>query len=94
LHTKAGYCRGGDYHKSIQHDIVLSGEILWVVKDKSTGKAKTIDAVEGKKTEFLPNNPHLMFSITDSLVLEWLERPEKKKKYYEPYRDVVEMLNK
>lgn len=99
LETKAGYSRGGDYHKTRQIDVVLSGKIVWIKTgelyagqdpEEKGDHYQTLE--EGDMTVSQPNYPHMMISITDSLVLEWLEIPEAKKSYYLPYRKIVEEM--
>lgn len=87
---KEGKARGGDYHETDQHDIVLRG----VVKAK---RAKPTDGVlentcilkEGDSTTFSSGIPHILIAEKDSLVLEWLEG-DFEKEYYPPYRKEVE----
>uniref|UniRef100_A0A6M3XQ03 Cupin domain-containing protein n=1 Tax=viral metagenome TaxID=1070528 RepID=A0A6M3XQ03_9ZZZZ len=85
LFTKKGYLRGGDYHKSIQTDIILSGKIMI----ESPNKQKIL--IEGQSITFSPYEPHYFEAIEDSLVLEWLSGPFEKK-YYKPYRNKVREL--
>lgn len=92
LETKAGFCRGGDFHQTIQTDVVLHGTIRWFVSNNTFTTHKRM--VEGDMNVNPPLVPHMMLSITDSLVLEWLEKPQPKKTYYKLYRDLVNEMNK
>lgn len=83
METKKNYRRGGDYHNSIQHDIVLKGKI------KVMSPEKELILVEGQKSEFEPGEPHYIEALEDSVVIEWLSGPFEKK-YYVPYRKIVE----
>jgi len=87
METNKGYSRGGDYHKSIQHDVVLSGVVVFTSIKDGIEKVKPLGV--GDKITFEPINPHMVTSITDSLILEWLEG-DFEKAYYEPYRKIIE----
>jgi len=94
LETVRGEVRGGDYHQTPQHDLVLKGRILWTEKTCLTcpeGKGEKITVVnEGQEIVTHPNVPHMLVSFGGmSLVLEWLEGPFEKQ-YYRPYRDKIE----
>lgn len=92
LETKAGFYRGGDYHQTRQTDIVLRGSILWVMK--KNGYSTTRYMRERDINVNPPLLPHMMISITDSLVLEWLEEPQPNKTYYKSYRDIINEANR
>lgn len=91
IETKAGFARGGDTHQCAQYETVLKGSISCEEyidrKDIETtlheGDSKTIGA----------NIPHMFTSITDSLIIEWLDG-NYERIYYQPYRKRVEELNK
>jgi quercetin dioxygenase-like cupin family protein len=83
LETKRGHRRGGDYHKSNQYDIVLKGKIRTITPQKE-------DILqEGDNIVFISYQPHYFEALEDCYVLEWLSGPFEKK-YYKPYRDLVE----
>ena len=87
LETRADYSRGGDYHKSTQHDVVLRGKIEW---RERTGNLENLRVLEeGDAISIQSGKPHMFTSLEDSLVLEWLEGSFEKK-YYKPYRDLIE----
>jgi len=83
LETFKGYRRGGDYHSSDQHDVVLKGKI----KCKSPNMNRIL--IEGDSITFKAFEPHYIEALEDSLVLEWLEG-DYKKWYYKKYRKLVE----
>jgi len=88
LFTRRGYARGGDHHKTIQHGVVISGQVEY--RWKWLGGGETIKTLgPGEHISFPAGAPHLMTSITDSLVVEWLEGGVFEKTYYEPYRKLV-----
>lgn len=87
LETTRGFRRGGDYHESKQYDIVLSGKIKVVTPQEE----KILQ--EGDSTAFLPFQPHYFEALENCYVLEWLSGPYEKK-YYKPYRDLVEEVMK
>jgi len=86
LETKKDHSRGGDYHKSRQHDIVLSGRVVFLCIEHDVDVM--VEAEEGYKTTFQPQQPHMFTALTDCLVLEWLEGPFEKI-YYGPFRKLV-----
>jgi len=83
LVTKKGSRRGGDYHQSIQHDTVLDGRV------KVVSLKKELMLQEGQTVTFGPNEPHYIEATSDCLILEWLEGSFEKK-YFKPYRDLIE----
>jgi len=85
--TKKGMLRGGDYHKSTQHDVVLSGSMEFRYKKGTLEQIKTLGV--GEMIHFEPNVPHVFTAKEDTLIIEWLEG-EFEKSYYEPYRRLVE----
>ena len=87
METKQGYSRGGDYHKSTQHDVILSGVVVFTFMNNGIEKTKSLG--EGEAITLLPGEPHMVTSVTDSLILEWLEG-DFEKAYYEPYRKIIE----
>lgn len=87
LETRKGYSRGGDYHKSIQHDVVLKGKIKWEETFPGAGYS-TIELKEGESNTVSPGIPHMLTALEDSVVLEWLEG-DFEKEYYEPYRKII-----
>lgn len=86
METKKDHSRGGDFHKSIQHDVVLSGRVEFRHIDKDEDITTILK--EGQMITFKPNQPHMLTALTDSLVLEWLEGIFEKQ-YYEPFRRLI-----
>lgn len=87
LETYKGFKRGGDYHQTTQHDVVLKGEINFYYRIDN--EEKKVNMREGDSISFLENIPHYLESTTDSLVLEWLEG-NFEKQYDKVYRKIVE----
>jgi len=85
--TKKGMLRGGDYHKSTQHDVVLMGSMEFRYKKGALDQIKTLSA--GEMIHFEPNVPHMFTAKEDTLIIEWLDG-EFEKSYYEPYRKLTE----
>jgi dTDP-4-dehydrorhamnose 3,5-epimerase-like enzyme len=86
LFTKKGYLRGGDYHKSKQHDVVLTGKMEFRYIKNGEEEVRTLEA--GEMIKFEPNVPHMFSAKEDTLIIEWLEG-EFEKSYYQPYRRLV-----
>ena len=84
IYTKAGYYRGGEIHLGRQTNMMIYGEVDWCMGGKLS---RTISPV----TVTIPaHTPHMMYSISDSLMIEFREFPlEKPVVYYEPYRKIV-----
>lgn len=87
LETNARYSRGGDYHKSKQHDIVLCGTVEFRMTLTGGEQVKVLGS--GEEIQFENGVPHMLTSLTDSLVLEWLEGSFEKS-YFKPYRERIE----
>lgn len=93
IKTVKGEIRGGDFHQSAQHNLVLKGRIMWIEKvclECPDGRGEEITILqEGEEYVSKPNVPHMLVSLDESVVIEWLEgSPETQ--YYKPYRDKVE----
>jgi len=86
LSTKKGFLRGGDYHKSKQHDVVLTGKMEFRYKINGKEQTKTLGA--GEMIHFEPNVPHMFSAKEDTLIVEWLDG-KFEKSYYQPYRRLV-----
>ena len=84
-YTKIGKARAGEEHETSQDNLILSGNPCFLL-------SKPEDTVVGKRGEIIsipPNTKHLMIALSDCLIIEHLE-PPKSKKFFEPYRKVVE----
>jgi len=87
LYTRKGYARGGDHHKSWQHDVVISGRVEYRWKYPTGGEdMRTLGP--GESISFPAGLPHMFIALEDSICCEWLEG-EFEKTYYKPYRDIV-----
>jgi hypothetical protein len=74
--TKAGYSRGGDFHPTVQHAILLEGKATWTLKlpdGKGGYKLVTKPHELNKDFPIEPMVPHYFTSVTDSLILMWEE---------------------
>jgi len=84
IYTRKGYLRGGEMHTGAQYNSVLNGLIKWDVPGSTTILSSATTHVTPKEV------PHIMESLTDSLMVEWRENPlENPVNYYEPYRSLV-----
>ncbi len=90
LFTKKGHIRGGDYHKTKQYDVVLSGKmnINWKESISPNSKEHSITLTEGDMICFEPDNPHMFIAMEDTLMVEWLVG-DFEKSFYEQYRRLV-----
>jgi mannose-6-phosphate isomerase-like protein (cupin superfamily) len=95
LKTSDCMMRGADIHKSAQHDLVLLGRITWIKGNVESPAKLIVDENEMVTTE--KGVPHMLISRGESLVLEWLDKPELErvngkftKTFYQPYRKLVE----
>jgi len=94
METVRGELRGGDYHQTPQHDLVLKGRILWIEKwcqSCPEGQGENFRVIrQGEEIVTKPDVPHMLISFGGpSLVLEWLDGPFEKQ-YYRPFRDKIE----
>ena len=82
--TKKGYFRGGEVHEGYQQNVVLSGIVEWTTTFNTVTYTAPDIIVTTKHV------PHMMKSVTDSLILEWREKPlENPVNYHKPYRDII-----
>ena len=82
--TKKGYLRGGEIHEGYQQNVVLSGIVEWITLFNTATYTAPDTIVTTKRI------PHMMKSLTDSLILEWREKPlENPVNYHKPYRDII-----
>lgn len=87
--TKSGFARGGCIHKiNDELNVVLEGEIRYFVGEKEIIMKRGDSVVIPRET------PHYFISLTDSLVIEWGCLPEEKIEKYEPFRNIVNSINK
>jgi hypothetical protein len=86
IYTKKGYMRGGEIHAGRQYNVLVEGTVRWVTlrKKDATYAAPALFVTEAEM-------PHMMESLTDSVMIEWREKPlENPVNYYKPYRMMVE----
>lgn len=87
LKTYKGYRRGGDYHESPQHDVVLEGDVNFYYRENGVEKERRL--IEGDNITFPTFMPHYLESNSSSIVLEWLEG-DFEKKYDDEFRRRVQ----
>jgi len=85
--TNKGYSRGGDFHESMQHDVVLSGKVNYIVRQEGRDNVMTLKS--GHIIHIEAGSPHMWTALEDSLIVEWLAG-EFEKKYFDMYRKIVE----
>ena len=83
IYTKEGMKRGGHYHKSRQHTIILKGSFM--VKTPNREKVYS----DGDHIVIDANIPHLFTALEDTLAFEYLEG-EIERTVYPEYRKEVE----
>lgn len=87
VYTKAGILRGGHFHPYMQYCIILQGDIEMTLKE---GESERVMVKKQNELIAIPAGvPHLFKSLTDSVFLEWMEKPYEATNY-EPYRTLVE----
>ena len=94
IYTKKGYMRGGEIHRGRQYNVLLQGSISWTIGGKEEiiyGPTYIKETIYAPAYIVTPSNtPHMMDSLTDTLMLEWRELPlEKPVNYYKPFRDRI-----
>jgi hypothetical protein len=75
IETKAGFSRGGDYHPVDQHSILLRGKASWTLKMGTGPESKLVETAARPNVDFIvkKGTSHYLTSLTDSLVLVWLD---------------------
>ena len=94
METKAGLCRGGCIHrKHSEHLVVLEGEIVYYYRLPGKKKLSEKKMSIGDSITIPPSTPHYVYSITNSVIMEFgVDIDEKKEKYAE-FRKIVETVN-
>ena len=93
LVTKAGFMRGGHFHDYPEEFYVLWGELHWTEAPTPVGNPGTVNNTQyamGGLMKSQPGIPHMLYAITDSVVVEF--RPEHtpfKATDYEPMRKLI-----
>lgn len=88
IYTKAGYSRGGEIHEGYQVNETLFGSVKWVTPN---AEYHLYPHAINSPFVIIKGEPHMMESVTDSLVWERREKPlENPVNYYKPYRDSIE----
>ena len=84
IFTKKGCKRGGEIHVGWQYNVLIEGQAYWTIgNEKILYKAPALILTP-------PHMPHMMESITDTLILEWRQYPlEDPVNYYEPFRKII-----
>jgi dTDP-4-dehydrorhamnose 3,5-epimerase-like enzyme len=82
LFTRAGFMRGGHYHrKTLETITVLTGVVRVEIKD-TFGRLHWFVAQKGTTFVISLNHAHAFYALQDSIVLQELDRP------YDPKDDV------
>ena len=84
--TKPKIYRGGESHPNWQYILNLKGKIE--IKMKFPNKELTIKPKKNELISIPPHIPHIMKSLTNSIMMEWWSGPFQCK-YYPPYRKLV-----
>jgi hypothetical protein len=74
--TRRGYARGGDYHPTAQHALLLDGEADWTTKiPDGKGGYEFVTRTHEPGSDFViaPGVPHSLEAKTDCTVLMWQE---------------------
>jgi hypothetical protein len=74
LETRRGYARGGDYHATEQHALLLKGEAAWILKvPDGRGGSEFVTRPHGLNEDFVvpPGIPHGLVARTDCVLLKW-----------------------
>ena len=90
LMTKMGYSRGGCFHNI--HDefaTVLEGEVYYYVGEER----KFIKLQQGDNIKIEKATPHYLYSVTDSVVLEWGATLKEKNTKHKEFREIVNKIN-
>jgi hemin uptake protein HemP len=95
IETKAGNLRGGDYHPTAQHAVLLNGDASWTLKLRNENGNYSFDTrLHRLNTDFVipPMIPHFMNSISDSLMVVWLEGGKFEQRIDHDLREYMKML--
>jgi mannose-6-phosphate isomerase-like protein (cupin superfamily) len=88
FHTKAGMARGGCVHNlSDEYTCVINGIVEYRVGES------TFLLQDGDSMVIPRGMPHYLFSISDSVVLEWGATEEEKKEKHPEFRAMVDEIN-
>jgi hypothetical protein len=77
IFTRKGYARGGEYHKSVQHDLLLTGSLKWTFRD-DLHTWEELHSTPGTTHYIEPGIGHLAEAMEDTLYVEWLDGPFEK----------------
>lgn len=83
IHTKEGFSRGGHYHPSKRHAVLLDGDVTWVMqKSARDSRIEMVHQMPGKMVEINEWVPHFFKANRNSLIISWQEGMK-----YEQYAD-------
>ena len=87
IFTKKGAMRSGDYHKSAQYDLILTGK--WKITMRKGRRNESMLKGPNTLVRIPPKTPHLYKCLADSFMIEWWDGPFEAN-YYWPYRKIIE----
>jgi hypothetical protein len=88
IFTRKWYARGGEYHKSVQHDLLLTGSLKWTFRD-DLHTWEELHSTPGTAHYIGPGVEHLAEAVEDTLYVEWLDG-EFSKVFVPDMRKIVE----
>ncbi len=91
LTCRAGLARGGCIHeKSRENLTVISGSIYYFWGQEENHKI----IHQGESIIIEANTPHYFLALTDCIVIEWGADLNEKQTKYQPFRAIVDEINK
>ncbi len=75
IYTRKGHSRGGDYHPTAQHAILLEGKATWTLKSDRNNGLRLDTFLHELNTDFViqPQVAHFFTAKENSLMITWLE---------------------
>lgn len=89
VETRKGYARGGHYHKFHSFHILISGLIEYREKNIINNHENIKKIKAPAVIKILPNLPHLVIALENTLFIEIFEQPYEATNY-ENYRKIVD----
>lgn len=87
----AGFAKGGCFHSlNSEHLVVIEGVIKYIYDEDM----KHVMLHAGQSITIPPKTPHLLISLTDSIIMEWGCTEEEKKVKHKKFRKIVMDINK
>ena len=93
--TKKGYARGGHYYTNEQVRFLLLGKAEYLEEDAKTGSNQKVIILDAPQTILIPPyGAHILVALTDSIVLEILDKKPGRVNYPKLRKIVEEKMNK